>query len=60
MRRPIQVFGVTLEDGSTVTTDNDDIVAIKVMPDKTIHIIKGDNEIEILKQKWVGYTPRFN
>ena len=61
MRRPIFVYGCTLENGDVVTTEEEDIVAIKVFPDKSVHLTRPDQTIHIiLDAKWVSYIPRFN
>ena len=52
------VFGCTLEDGTSVTTE--EYTAVKVFPDKHVEVTKSDGSVETINGTWVSYIPRFN
>ena len=60
MRRSVMVFGCTMEDGSQVTCDDDDVVSVRVHPDHSVTVTNSNNDETEVSGKWVGYVPRFN
>ena len=60
MRRSIMVFGCTLEDGSIISTDSDEIVSVRVHPDHSVSITDPIGSEQTIEGKWVSYIPRFN
>ena len=61
IKRPIQVWGCDLEDGTRINAGEDDIVSVIVHGDKTV-TVTDTNHVEKLLEgaRWVGYVPRQN
>lgn len=60
MRRPIFVFGCEMNNGRRITTDDNNVTAIKVHPDKSVTITRPDGVIEVAEGSWTSYVPRYN
>jgi hypothetical protein len=53
------VFGCTLSDGTILDTKDDNIVTIRVHPDKRVEVTRPGNIIDYY-DNWISYVPRFN
>lgn len=60
-KRSIQVWGVTLTDGTEIKNTDEGIVSVIANPDKTVTITDVDNNVKIVEgAEWVSYVPRQN
>ena len=61
VKRSIQVWGCTLEDGSQITNGHDGIVSVIVNGDHTVTITDSHGHEKIVDgARWVSYVPRQN
>ena len=60
-KRPIQVWGCDLEDGTRINAGEDGIVSVIVHGDRTVTVTDAqNNETLITRSTWVSYVPRQN
>lgn len=59
-KRPIQVWGCDMEDGSRVNAGENGIVSVIVHGDKTVTVTDVNNDEKKIDGTWVGYVPRQN
>ncbi|MDX2504872.1 MAG: hypothetical protein QNL62_10400 [Gammaproteobacteria bacterium] len=60
-KRPIQVWGCDLEDGTRITNDDEGIVSVIVNGDHTVTITDINHNEKIVEgARWVSYVPRQN
>ena len=60
-KRPIQVWGCDLEDGTRINAGEKGIVSVIVHGDHTVTVTdENHNETVVEGAHWVGYVPRQN
>ncbi len=60
-KRPIQVWGCDLEDGTRIDAGKDGIVSVIVHGDHSVTVTDTNNNETIVEGAyWVGYVPRQN
>ena len=60
-KRSIQVWGCDLEDGSSITNNDEGIVSVIVNGDRTVTVTDVNHVQKIVEgARWVSYVPRQN
>lgn len=60
IRRAIMVWGAIMEDGNKITTDDENVVSVKIFPDGHVETTDPSGNVTVHEGLWVSYNPRFN
>lgn len=60
-KRSIQVWGCDLEDGTSITNEDEGVVSVIVNGDHSVTVTDAHNNATIVAgARWVSYVPRQN
>lgn len=60
VRRAIKVWGAVMQDGTSVTNDDPNVVSVIIHPDGHVSTTDSAGRDTVINGTWATYNPRFN